>query len=103
MDYILEMPESVFAQLQDWQKGEIRVASIGLPMGYRDENGVSWVYWYLRDGEETTWTLDTTGDWEYWECAGCGVLWTFSYGDPSDNDLNYCPKCGRKVEEFRGD
>jgi DNA-directed RNA polymerase subunit RPC12/RpoP len=27
----------------------------------------------------------------------CGVMWTFDEGDPKDNEVNFCPKCGRKI------
>ena len=36
----------------------------------------------------------------YWECARCDVVWECSYGEPEDNDMNYCPKCGSPIERF---
>jgi hypothetical protein len=33
-----------------------------------------------------------------WE-ADCGAIWTFTEGGPKDNDLHYCPKCGKPAIE----
>lgn len=32
-------------------------------------------------------------------CSVCGRGWTFIEGTPKDNDANYCPNCGAKMEE----
>jgi hypothetical protein len=31
--------------------------------------------------------------------ATCGAMWTFTDGGPTDNNMNFCPKCGSKVTE----
>lgn len=36
-------------------------------------------------------------EWNCWECSGCGLLWVLSNGGPKDNEMNYCPKCGRRI------
>ena len=28
----------------------------------------------------------------------CGIAWEFTYGDVRENGVDYCPKCGAKVE-----
>ncbi|MEK9735744.1 MAG: hypothetical protein VW239_00310 [Candidatus Nanopelagicales bacterium] len=33
----------------------------------------------------------------YWETA-CGLSWTNESGSLEDNDMNYCPRCGAKIE-----
>lgn len=33
-----------------------------------------------------------------WE-AECGAVWTFNEGGPKDNEVNFCPKCGKSVTE----
>ena len=33
-----------------------------------------------------------------WE-ADCGAMWTFTEGGPKDNDMHYCPKCGKPAIE----
>ena len=33
-----------------------------------------------------------------WE-ASCGAIWTFTEGGPKDNDMHYCPKCGKPAIE----
>lgn len=37
-------------------------------------------------------------DCNLWE-GDCGALWTFEAGNPTLNEMNYCPKCGRKLEQ----
>lgn len=47
------------------------------------------------------------GEWMYkpeiydedtWECSKCGEPWTLNYGTPQENNMNYCPNCGAKIE-----
>jgi len=33
---------------------------------------------------------------EYWE-SDCGMLWVFTDGGPTENQMRYCPGCGRRV------
>lgn len=33
-----------------------------------------------------------------WE-AGCGAMWTFTEGGPKDNDMRFCPGCGKQAIE----
>lgn len=32
-----------------------------------------------------------------WECSGCGETWSLWDGTPSENHINYCSGCGRRV------
>ena len=34
----------------------------------------------------------------YYDCSVCGESWTTIEGTPLDNDMNYCPHCGAKME-----
>ena len=34
------------------------------------------------------------GSWD----GGCGVKWDFMNDGPLENKMNYCPRCGKKVE-----
>lgn len=34
-----------------------------------------------------------------YECSECGYGWVFVEGTPKENDANYCPYCGAKMEE----
>lgn len=43
---------------------------------------------------ETNWTVDEDG---VWACHTCGLLWTFMDGGVKENEMNYCPKCGKKI------
>lgn len=43
------------------------------------------------------WTIDADPYAEMWNGA-CGIAWTFTEGDPADNECNHCPKCGGRIE-----
>lgn len=54
----------------------------------------------LRELQERTeicrWKM-TDDEMSLWE-GDCGAAWNFiEGGDPKENELNYCPKCGRKL------
>jgi len=41
------------------------------------------------------WRIDgMPWDWNVW-AADCGLLWDITDGTPRENEMNYCPKCGR--------
>ena len=40
---------------------------------------------------------DYNGDIHY-KCDQCGEEWTFPYGTPSENNANFCPNCGARME-----
>jgi DNA-directed RNA polymerase subunit RPC12/RpoP len=33
-----------------------------------------------------------------WQCSKCGAEWVLESGTPADNEMNYCPACGRRLE-----
>jgi len=37
-----------------------------------------------------------------WSCSQCSASWEFNNGDPDDNDMHYCPKCGRTIIKVSG-
>lgn len=41
---------------------------------------------------------DGWGDLHY-QCSKCGCEWFLEDGSPADNDMNYCPHCGAKMDE----
>ena len=43
---------------------------------------------------ECEWKADEDG---LWQCSECDIAWTFTDGGPEENELNYCPKCGRRL------
>lgn len=47
--------------------------------------------WRLEDDDSSLWAGD------------CGAMWTFPGGNPEENDMAYCPKCGRKLEQVEPD
>ena len=38
-----------------------------------------------------------------WVCTVCGEPWVLNAGTPSENDMNYCPNCGAKMDGERKD
>ena len=34
---------------------------------------------------------------EYWTCQECKMEWVLETGTPEENEMQYCPKCGRKI------
>jgi ribosomal protein L37AE/L43A len=46
--------------------------------------------------EPCEWTLEDD-DKNIWECNKCGELWALNTGTPKENNMNYCPKCGREI------
>ena len=33
-----------------------------------------------------------------WQCSKCGAEWVLEAGTPADNEMNYCPACGKRLE-----
>ena len=40
---------------------------------------------------------DFDGDIHY-ECSACGESWSTIDGTPAENNMNYCPQCGAKMD-----
>ena len=36
-----------------------------------------------------------------WQCSKCGAEWVLEAGTPADNEMNYCPACGRRLEGMK--
>ena len=49
-----------------------------------------WIEW--DDGEGDT-----------FECSACGEVWTLNAGNPIENNMHYCPRCGARMDEEDGD
>ena len=52
--------------------------------------------------EPCKWTL-TDDDSNSWQCNKCDALWVLESGSPKDNDMDYCPKCGRAINQSPGE
>ena len=46
-------------------------------------------YWIPKSGYD--------GD-EYYDCSVCGESWVLNDGTPQENNMNYCPRCGAKMD-----
>ena len=40
------------------------------------------------------WSTEENTDW--WQ-SGCGEEWAIPNGTPQDNDMRFCPMCGKKL------
>lgn len=40
----------------------------------------------------------TDDDANLWECSECGAEWILEAGTPTDNDMHFCPACGKRLE-----
>ena len=49
-----------------------------------------------------TWRYGDDPDGGHW-IADCGAEWWFEDGGPEENDMNFCPKCGRALKGFATD
>lgn len=64
--------------------------------------GAEWLFGKVREAilseqkEPCNYTLEDD-DANTWECNKCGVEWALEAGTPEDNEMNYCPKCGREI------
>jgi hypothetical protein len=50
-----------------------------------------------------TWTYDDSYENKHWECE-CGQAWWImddEGGGLAANEMNFCPKCGRRIVEVR--
>ena len=45
--------------------------------------------------EETSYIYDEEDC--FWECQKCGLAWILNDGGPEQNEMYYCPKCGREI------
>ena len=50
-------------------------------------------HWIEKDGFD--------GD-VYYDCSECGESWATMEGTPWDNEWNYCPNCGCRMQESEG-
>lgn len=52
--------------------------------------------------------METTRLWEdresngdaFWVCAKCFHITDYAGDDPATLDINYCSKCGRKIDDY---
>ena len=51
----------------------------------------------LKPVEMCEWIL-IDDDKGLWQCSKCGAEWVLEAGTPADNEMNYCPACGRRLE-----
>jgi len=50
--------------------------------------GVLYCNWQIHDEEANAWESE------------CGLVWWFEVGEPKENEMNYCPKCGRHLTQL---
>jgi hypothetical protein len=92
-EFVLLMKSDIVNDEDDWGDSidrRIYVANLSLAAAevFLNTGGV---IWNCPDGED--------GDGE-WFCP-CGKQWVFIDGTPEENGMQYCPRCGSKIVEFR--
>ncbi len=35
---------------------------------------------------------------EHFQCSSCGMMWFLAAGNPIQNEMFYCPRCGKKMK-----
>lgn len=51
---------------------------------------------FPRSDETCEWKYDPDGFW----AGACGATWMLEEGTPHENDMNFCPKCGKLLIEI---
>jgi Zn finger protein HypA/HybF involved in hydrogenase expression len=51
----------------------------------------------LHTAPETCTYYQINEDNGHWQCSECDEEWVFNEGTPFENNMFYCPKCGRKL------
>lgn len=55
----------------------------------------------IKEVNKNTCTYKQTEiDYNSWECSNCKCEWCLNEGNPKENNVNYCPECGARVENF---
>jgi DNA-directed RNA polymerase subunit RPC12/RpoP len=59
---------------------------------------------YIQSEQEETCTYTLhDDDSNTWKCSECGELWMLNAGTTKENNMNFCPNCGRKIVEKAGE
>lgn len=45
----------------------------------------------------SAWTVHDP-DFNSYQCKNCGLAWMLNDGNPFENEMNYCPKCGARMD-----
>jgi predicted RNA-binding Zn-ribbon protein involved in translation (DUF1610 family) len=67
--------------------------------------GIEWARDAAQSEPEETCTYTHDEETDAWICSKCDNTWVFmeSSTTPEENDMYYCPKCGRKLNEKAGE
>jgi hypothetical protein len=52
----------------------------------------------IRKQEPCLWKWDVDGFWR----GSCGIPWWMETGTPEENGMNFCPRCGKRLEQKGG-
>ena len=47
--------------------------------------------------KHSAWTVHDP-DFNSYQCKNCGLAWMLNDGNPAENEMNYCPKCGARMD-----
>ena len=62
-------------------------------------DAVAWVRKMRGDIGMCSWDVDVLGGWE----GDCGIRWSCEFETPADNGMNFCPRCGKRLEQKGGE
>ena len=53
----------------------------------------------MKDGESVAkWVQIGINEEERFQCSVCGMVWFLADGNPIDNEMYYCPRCGTRMD-----
>lgn len=71
----------------------------------REVIALSKLPWFLAMMKELGYDPVKHGHWiktdyeDTYECSVCGEMWTLNDGTPKENNMDYCMRCGAKMDE----
>ena len=107
----VERPQTLIEKLEQERNGKAKLADYYKTVALEHlVHGLDTAIGIVKQHSQETcnWrnNKDTDGWYEWSDCgdysSDCGLEWNMSNDDsPLENDMNFCPKCGRKIVEIQ--
>jgi len=52
----------------------------------------------MSDTSKGVWVRSVENGEELFRCSSCDMIWFLAIGDPIENEMYYCPRCGSKMD-----